>query len=281
MKTFFVPVAGYNGLDSVISTVCLAARHFGSLIVGSSILPALADYIELDGDVPWPRGEQTQWADRLQAEELALREAFVAALEARSIHEEGTAGAGPRYRWHAGPLSGDRAMSQYARLFSATVVGQPASTEATLSMASFEAVLFESGRPVLISPPTLPRLLGEKILIAWNGSTETTRTVALAMPLLRQAKQVVVLEVEGSSVPGPAARELAGALKEEGIPVRGRTIPASELSSGEVFLSEARALGCDLIIKGAYTQSRLRQLFFGSATNHVLHHAKLPVLMAH
>ena len=148
-------------------------------------------------------------------------------------------------------------------------------------MASFEAVLLESGRPILISPPILPRLLGEKILIAWNGSTETTRTVALATPLLRQAKQVVVLKVEGSSVPGPAARELASALKEEGIPARGRTIPASELSSGEVFLSEARALGCDLIIKGAYTQSRLRQMFFGGATSHILHHAKLPVLMAH
>ena len=41
------------------------------------------------------------------------------------------------------------------------------------------------------------------------------------------------------------------------------------------------ANGCDLLIKGAYTQSRLRQMIFGGATSHILAHAELPVLMAH
>ena len=37
----------------------------------------------------------------------------------------------------------------------------------------------------------------------------------------------------------------------------------------------------DLIIKGAYTQSRLRQMIFGGATRHILANATLPVFMAH
>jgi nucleotide-binding universal stress UspA family protein len=40
-------------------------------------------------------------------------------------------------------------------------------------------------------------------------------------------------------------------------------------------------VGADLLIKGAYTQSRLRQMIFGGATSHVLAHARLPVFMAH
>ena len=281
MKTLFVPVVGHDGLEAVVAMACLAAKHFDSLIVGSCVLPALADSVGFGGDAPWQLGEDTSWAERLQAEELSLKAAFAAAMQGHGISEELRSNAGPRYRWQSGPLTGDHALSQRARLFSAVVVGCPAASKASLSMASFETILFESGRPLLLSPPNLPSTLGERILIAWNGSTETTRATALAMPLLRQAKRVIVLEVEGSSVPGPSARELASALKEEGVAARGRTIAATELTSGQVFLMEAGALGCDLLVKGAYTQSRLRQMFFGGATSHILHHAKLPVLMAH
>ena len=47
------------------------------------------------------------------------------------------------------------------------------------------------------------------------------------------------------------------------------------------MLRQARELGADLLIKGAYTQSRLRQLIFGGVTSHILAEAELPVIMAH
>jgi nucleotide-binding universal stress UspA family protein len=50
---------------------------------------------------------------------------------------------------------------------------------------------------------------------------------------------------------------------------------------GEITLEQAASLGCDLVIKSAYTQSRLRQMIFGGATRHILANATLPVLMAH
>ena len=52
-------------------------------------------------------------------------------------------------------------------------------------------------------------------------------------------------------------------------------------NTGEAILATAHSLGCDLLIKGAYTQSRLRQMIFGGATQHVLAKAAaLPVLLA-
>jgi nucleotide-binding universal stress UspA family protein len=48
-----------------------------------------------------------------------------------------------------------------------------------------------------------------------------------------------------------------------------------------VILAEAANLGAGLLVKGAYTHSRLRQMIFGGATSHILAAAELPVLMAH
>ncbi|WP_336492302.1 universal stress protein [Methylobacterium nigriterrae] len=280
MKTLFVPVAGHEGLETLIATACLGAQRFDSLMEGARILE-LAEYVDFSGDLPGSRSEQTSWTDLLRSEELAFQEAFTAAMNARAVRRETIPGAGPSYQWRTGTFSDDRTMSQHARLFSATVVGRPESNEASLSMSSFQAVLFESGRPVLIAPPTPPVSLGEAVLVAWNGATETARTVAFAMPFLQQARRVEVLEVEGYRVPGPSAQELAWALKREGIQTQARTLSASKVTSGEIFLSEAKALGCDLLVKGAYTQSRLRQMIFGGATSHILRHAEVPVFMAH
>ena len=52
-------------------------------------------------------------------------------------------------------------------------------------------------------------------------------------------------------------------------------------STGEAVLDAARAKGCDLLVKGAFTRNRLRQMVFGGATSHIMKHADLPVLMAH
>ena len=74
---------------------------------------------------------------------------------------------------------------------------------------------------------------------------------------------------------------MARALKINGISAETVTLKSRKRSAGEVLLSKAEELGCDLIVKGAYTQSRLRQMIFGGTTRHILANAKLPVLMAH
>jgi nucleotide-binding universal stress UspA family protein len=144
-----------------------------------------------------------------------------------------------------------------------------------------EAALFESGRPILIAPPAAPRKLGDNIVIAWNRSTETARCLAFAMPLLHRASKVTVLTLTGGMVPGPEGPEVARHLQLNGIAAEAVTIDAGNRNAGEVFLSKAEELGCDLLIKGAYTQSRLRQMIFGGATSHILAKTNLPVFMAH
>ena len=104
---------------------------------------------------------------------------------------------------------------------------------------------------------------------------------AFAMPLLRGADEVTVLTVEGGMTPGPTGDEAALHLARNGVPATAVTVAPAGRTTGEAILDHARLRGCDLIVKGAYAQSRLRQMIFGGATRHILAHATLPVLMAH
>ena len=93
--------------------------------------------------------------------------------------------------------------------------------------------------------------------------------------------RVLVLTVEGGTVPGPSGEEVAGHLARHGITVSARTVEPAGRTTGEAILAEAAAFDADLILKGAYTHSRLREMIFGGATRHILNAAELPVLMAH
>ncbi|GLS44984.1 universal stress protein [Methylobacterium brachythecii] len=287
MKTLLVPIALHDALPSVFETALLVAQRFGSLIEGVSLRPALAEYVPVDmvGGMTWLRDEE---ADRAEAESAGQR--FAAFMEAAGLPRrdpigsctpEAAASAGPRFRWRTDAPPGDAFLGQYARLFAATIVGRPGTDDAAPRMTTVETALFESGRPILLAPPRPPSSLGETIIIAWNGSTETARAVAFAMPFLRRARRVMVLSAEGGMVPGPSAEEVARSLACEGIEAVHKALPAGRLTPGEVFLDEAASFGCDLLIKGAYTQSRLRQMIFGGPTSHILSHAQIPVLMAH
>ncbi len=92
---------------------------------------------------------------------------------------------------------------------------------------------------------------------------------------------MVVLTVQGGTVPGPTGEQLARYLARNGVPSEPMSVNPEGRSTGEAILAQAAALKSDLVVKGAYTQSRLRQMMFGGATRHLLGHATLPVLMAH
>jgi nucleotide-binding universal stress UspA family protein len=101
------------------------------------------------------------------------------------------------------------------------------------------------------------------------------------MPLLHRADRVTVLTViGGTGVPGPSAEQLIRYLQRNGIVAEPMRVELDGRSTGEAILVAAQSLDCDLLIKGAYTQSRLRQMIFGGATQHIMAKATMPVLLA-
>lgn len=268
MKSLLVPMEMHDCVPSVLATASLLAKRFGSHIEGVAVRPNYAGFIAVDpiGVAAFPElDEQVSEQGR----------------ECRRAFEAGLKGHGVDHGWsQLEPLT-ESGASGYARVFDVAVLGRPANRDNGPRMSLFESMLFESGRPVLLAPAEAPATLGETILIAWNQSSETASATAHAMPLLAQAKRVVVLTVEGGIVPGPTGAELTTHLKRNGIAAEERTVSPGRRSNGEAILAEADTLHADLIIKGAYTQSRVRQMFFGGMTSHILAAAEVPVFMTH
>ena len=186
------------------------------------------------------------------------------------------------FGWHGDELIDDDALGCRGRAFDLIVIGRPGSGRDEPRMATVESALFDSGRPVLLVPPTAPEAatLGETIVVSWNGSSETARAVSFAMPFLLRARQVVVLTVKGATVEGPSGDEIAATLRLHDVPATALTHEDERRSPGAAILAQARELGADFLVKGAYTQSRIRQMIFGGATRHIIMESPIPVLMA-
>jgi nucleotide-binding universal stress UspA family protein len=186
------------------------------------------------------------------------------------------------FGWLDNAPAGEGFVGSHGRVFDVTVLGRPTANTVGLHNRAIESSLFESGRPVLLAPPKAPSQIATTIMVHWNGSPEQARTTAFAMPLLQQARRVIVLNVAGGQgVAGPPAQQVVTFLKRDGVPAELVNVGLDGRSTGEVVLMAAKAQGCDLLVKGAFTQSRLRQMIFGGATSHILANADLPVLMAH
>src|SRR4029077_420062 len=184
--------------------------------------------------------------------------------------------------WLDNTPEGDHFVGSNGRVFDIIVLGKPGRDPKGPRMTTLEAGLFDSGRPVLITPPSPQPQMGANVLIAWNCSTEQARATAFAMPILKRASRVTVLTVEGgAAVPGPSGQQLCRYLQLNGVSAKPLTVGLDGRLTGEVILAHAKALGCAPLIKGAYTQSRLRQMIFGGPPRHILSNTELPVLMAH
>jgi nucleotide-binding universal stress UspA family protein len=278
MKTILVPTEQHDLITSMLQTAVLLARKFDSYIEGFALFPAMVELYALDSGVPLPIEVKEHDAEMAKQ----ARSLFETFMNNHGVARSKTTGASSSFGWLDEAADGDVFIGSYGRVFDVIVLGRPGGGGGSSPrMATIEAGLFESGRPILIAPPSPPQRMGENILIAWNCSTEQARTTALAMPLLQRASRVVVLTVQGGTVPGPTGEQLASYLQRNGVPSEPITVAPQGRSTGEAILANAASLNCDLLIKGAYTQSRLRQMIFGGATRHILANATLPVLMAH
>lgn len=173
----------------------------------------------------------------------------------------------------------EEVIAHKGRLSDLVVMGHAGTGLDDVSGLSLNAALLDSGKPLLLAPSVMPASTGQRVVVAWNGSAESARAVAAALPILEKAETVTVLTVnEHDSM--ATAGDLVAFLAWHGIAASHRDLPAGG-NAGAALLDGCAAAGADLLVMGAYTHSRLRQLILGGVTRHVLAHAGIPVLLSH
>lgn len=155
--------------------------------------------------------------------------------------------------------------------------------DAPIGFDNITRTLFDDASPMLLVPETWRgHTSPDRVLVAWNGSGEAAGAVKAALPLLKRAGKVLVLDGERTGLPGlsPPPLPLRAWLERHGVTVEWQRFDKGA-NVGRALLEAARDFEAELLVMGAWGRSRLSELALGGATRHVLDHAHLPLLMAH
>jgi nucleotide-binding universal stress UspA family protein len=145
-------------------------------------------------------------------------------------------------------------------------------------------LVMQLGRPMLVVPPNAERCKFDRIVVGWKDTREARRAVADALPFLRKANEVNVVEiVEDESERAAATKRLADVvawLGRHGIQAV-PTVPARTGKAGETLETFAANAKADLIVAGAFGHTRLRDWVLGGMTQDLLAHSNHCVMLSH
>lgn len=174
----------------------------------------------------------------------------------------------------------------HARHADMAILPGPAPEHAARAYDYFHGLLFESGRPVLVVPPTgRAALPPRRAVVAWVPTREAARALHDAMPLLARCDAVDVLVVDpkvGSAAYGedPGA-DIAAHLARHGLEVNLVSRAGGGASVASVLLRHCAESGAGLLVAGGYGHSRLKQWALGGTTRELFETLAVPVLFSH
>ncbi len=194
--------------------------------------------------------------------------------------------AGVNANWDSYHSSDFRPVISQARAADLVIVGQrdPDDFNNDFGAELTESFVLKLGRPVLYFPYAGDFSTNfDSILVAWNGGREAARAMADALPFLKQAKRVTVLNVsekidDQHELPDI---DIAAYLARHQVRVEIEKNENIDISPADWLLSRAADMDANLLVMGAYGHSRFSEMVFGGVTKSILRQMTLPVLMSH
>lgn len=288
IKTILVPATGYPTDAATFSAALKVARMFAAHLDVlhvrlDTIEAAVAMTADAGGGGALTPGLIEQLEQEVREGEEKAQQQFTGfcARERLDLVADPAGGATtPSAQWHIETGQEARWIAAYGMTADLIVASRGASDDLA-ARSILETVLLETGRPLLIpasSPP--PSANFEKIAIAWKPTPQAARAVALAMPFLDRAKEIVVMTVEEEEGRRDDADRLVQSLAWHGFAATTQRLMPGPRGAAETLLATARGKA-ELLILGGYGHSRLREWVFGGFTQRVLADSPLPVLIAH
>jgi nucleotide-binding universal stress UspA family protein len=223
------------------------------------------------GNIP-PEIIEAQQLDNAAAAKAAIKRFATASARAGVSVEPLTPGAS-----FAGV--GDQ-FGRIARHFDLSVVEQAEPETSAIEEKIIEAVLFDSGRPVIVVPyiQKAPLKL-DHVMVCWDGSRASSRAIADAMRA--RSVEVVIVANERGKQDEIEGADMGQHLARHGLTVEVKRIVAGEIDVADVLLSHAADAETDFVVMGGYGHSRLREFVLGGVTRSILRTMTAPVLMSH
>jgi nucleotide-binding universal stress UspA family protein len=289
IKRILVPLPASVDHSAEIDAALSAAKALGAnveaLFISEPVPPPQAEISEIRYRSSAAAAVQVN--PYAEARERAARDARERFARACAVHgipilaAQEVPSALPAASWREAEGSYASVAVARAAAFDLIVAASAAVTDSLKTIA--EGSLLQARRPVLLAPSKLEGGLTGNAMIAWDESPECWHALSAAIPFLRLAKSVEVVSVDRHADSRSASQaEAVAYLRCHDIAATARVIAPHLRSLGETLLAAAGEGDISLLVMGAYSHSRLREMLVGGVTRHILKNAvSRPVLLAH
>ena len=144
-------------------------------------------------------------------------------------------------------------------------------------------VLMQLGRPMMLVPASCREIQLQTMMIAWKDTMESRRAIYDALPMLKMATTVILMEItsldEQDSVKVQHAIVIEWLARHH---IKASSLPIIASGNDEKKLKEiVTEMNVDLLIAGAYGHSRLLEWVAGGMTREILQSQTYCSLLSH
>ena len=273
MRNILLPFEYIETIPHLVDCAVSLAKKYNSSVSGVAIHQRIDSFIAQEGSIVF----DSLHHDENKEEAIKYKEKFIDHINI--LKKSDTDLKDLKYKWLSEELENQKYLGDLSRVYNVVIISRPYQELQSASLSSIQTTLFDGGRPVMLIPMNKQIDIGKKVVISWNCTTESSRAVFAALPILKQASDVTILTVEKVITDGPSGEQVSELLASHGIDAKPVTISGDEKKIGDSILDFSQSVDADLIVKGAYTQSRLREIIIGGATRHLMLHSEIPIYL--
>ena len=283
IRQILVPLTGHREAVDTVTCALTLAQRLGAHVTVTDTTAPVGPYIDAVGmpmaPMAYDEVMKALEAARSQAQKRA-RHCFDAAVAATKVpiadHPPCVAAS---TTWAETADFVGSAISRLGCMADLIVASRPGA-DGIAELEVLEDAIFTVRRPVLVVPPRVTAIAGD-VAVAWNGSLEAADALERALDLFAPGTRVALLQVGELAPGGVPAEEAVTYLGWHGFTATVKTLPDHPKATAQILLREAKAARAGLLVMGAYTHSRLREMVLGGVTATMLKQADLSLLMAH
>ncbi|MAL64130.1 MAG: universal stress protein [Pseudomonadota bacterium] len=273
MRNILLPFEYIETIPHLVDCAVSLAKKYNSSVSGVAIHQRIDSFIAQEGSIVF----DSLHHDENKEEAIKYKEKFMDHIN--TLKKSDSDLSDLKYKWLSEELENQKYLGDLSRVYNVVIISRPYQELQSASLSSIQTILFDGGRPVMLIPMNKQIDIGKEVVISWNCTTESSRAVFAALPILKKANNVTILTVEKVITEGPSGEQVSELLASHGIDAKPVTISGDEKKIGDAILDFSKSVDADLIVKGAYTQSRLREIIFGGATRHLMLHSEIPIYL--
>ena len=285
IKKIMVPLDGSKSDTEVLNTALVMADRFGAHVEVLHVMPRATDtapftFARLPVKLKDTVVSEAERDSREKAD--AIQVVFETCCAKYNVPIADKPTPGVTASWHEEQGRASEVLVPRARLSDMVAIARPRRSGSTVRRSpageTLEAVMLQSGRPVLIVPPEWQATWVEHAAIGWNESLEVSRALAMTLPCLPFMKTVTIIV---STKREASAKALVEYLAWHGIEAEIQVFNKTHGSVGEIMLDLCVTVGAGLLIVGGFSHARAREMLFGGVTRYLLAHANVLTAMVH